>query len=346
MASDNSAITVLVTGGSGFLGSWVVHDLLLRGYTVRTTVRSLSREAAVRDLVLPKSDPTAPGRLSVYAAELMSDKGWQAAVQGCDYVQHVASPFPSSVPKDEDEVIKPAVEGTLRVLRACADAGVKRVVLTSSYAAIGYGHTTYSLDHPLSETDWSDPTSARIAAYQKSKTLAERAAWDFVATHPLELTVINPAGVFGPVLGVEGGRALGTSMSIIQKLLSGSLPAAPAISFGIVDVRDVSTLQILAMTNPKCKGERYLAVANDGKFVLLQDVAKACGTSIRTLPTWLTSVLAVFVPDLKMTQNEIGKQRTSTNKKARETFGIDFRPWEQSIKDSKESLQEFGIVKK
>src|SRR5438270_6409410 len=194
-----SQSTVLVSGGSGFVGAHCILQLLAAGYQVRTTVRNLKREADVRSM-LQQGGVDAGDRLSFVAADLERDAGWSAAVAGCDYVLHVASPFPANVPKDENELIIPAREGALRVLRAARDAGVKRVVLTSSFAAIGYGQTPQAA--PFNETNWTDPNSPGVSAYAKSKTLAERAAWDFVAQQGerLELSVVNPVGVFGPVL--------------------------------------------------------------------------------------------------------------------------------------------------
>src|SRR5215471_17128477 len=192
--------TALVTGGSGFIGCHCILQLLAAGYEVRTTVRNLKREADVRAML--KTGGAEPGeRLSFVAADLEKDAGWAEAVTGCEYVLHVASPLPPKEPKHEDELIVPAREGSLRVLRAARDAGVKRVVLTSSFAAIGYGHAPQ--DAPFNETSWTDPNGHDVLPYAKSKTLAERAAWEFIAAEGrgLELSVVNPVGVFGPVLG-------------------------------------------------------------------------------------------------------------------------------------------------
>ena len=191
---------VLVTGGSGFIGAHCILQLLNAGYRVRTTVRSLKREADVRAML--RVGGAEPGEsLSFVAADLMSDGGWPEAAAGCRYVLHVASPFPMNIPKHEDDLIVPAREGALRVLRAAREAGVKRVVLTSSFAAIGYGHAPQ--ETPFNETDWTDVNGKDVSAYAKSKTLAERAAWDFIAKEGdgLELSVVNPVGVFGPPSG-------------------------------------------------------------------------------------------------------------------------------------------------
>jgi len=249
--------TVLVTGGSGFIGCHCILQLLAAGYEVRTTVRNLNRETEVRAML--KVGGAEPGdRLSFIAADLEKDDGWPEAVTGCEYVLHVASPLPASVPKHEDELIVPAREGALRVLRAARDAGVKRVVLTSSFAAIGYGHEVQ--ETPFNETNWTNLNGDAVA-YVKSKALAERAAWDFIANEGgnLELAVINPVGVFGPVLGPD----YSTSILLVQRLMEAAMPGCPRLCFGLVDVRDVANLHLRAMTNPAAKGERFLALAGD-----------------------------------------------------------------------------------
>lgn len=235
---------VLVTGGSGFIGAHCILQLLDAGYRVRTTVRSLKREGDVRALL--KEGGADPGdRLSFIAADLMSDAGWPEAVAGCDFVLHVASPLPTTVPKDENELIVPAREGTVRVLRAARNAGVKRVVLTSSFAAIGYGHKQHA---PFSETDWTDPNAADLLPYPKSKTIAERAAWDFIARkgRTLELSVVNPVGVFGPVLGPDYSASILLGSSRV-----GTLPAAvPMRAFRI------SAISRIDMKSPETARKR------------------------------------------------------------------------------------------
>src|SRR5215469_6500314 len=258
---------VLVTGGSGFIGAHCILALLNAGYRVRTTVRSLKREGDVRAM-LKVGGVDAGERLSFVEADLMSDAGWPAAVAGCGYVLHVASPLPPSVPKHEDDLIVPARDGALRVLRAARDAGVKRVVQTSSFGAIGYGHKVR--EAPFDETDWTDVNGGDVIAYSKSKTLAERAAWDFIAKEGggLELAVVNPVGVFGPVLGPD----YSASILMVQRLMDGALPGCPKLYFGAVDVRDVADLHLRAMTQPAAKGERFLATAGD--FLTMQGIAQ------------------------------------------------------------------------
>src|SRR5262252_2814503 len=259
--------TVLVTGGSGFVAGHCILKLLAAGHQVRTTVRSLKRESEVRALL--KQAGAEPGdRLSFVAADLAQDAGWPQAVEACEFVLHVASPFPVGVPHHEDELIVPAREGALRLLRAARDAGVKRVVLTSSFAAIGYGHPSHRV--LFDETHWSDPNSAGLSAYAKSKTLAERAAWDFVSREGggLELSVVNPVLVLGPVLGPD----YAASIVLIKRLLDGSVPGCPQLQMGVVDVRDVADLHLGAMLHPAAKGERFLAAA--GAFMWVRDIAR------------------------------------------------------------------------
>lgn len=338
---------VLVTGGSGFIGAHCILQLLSAGYRVRTTVRSLAREADVRAM-LKAGSAKAGADLSFTAADLMSDAGWPEAAAGCDFALHVASPFPLGVPKDENELIVPAREGALRLLRAARDAGVKRVVLTSSFAAIGYGKKMGV--RPFTEEDWTDPNGQGVSAYVKSKTLAERAAWDFVAREggSLELSVVNPVGVFGPVLGPD----YSTSIQIVQRMMDGSVPGCPRLSFGAVDVRDVADLHLRAMTNPAAKSERFLAVAGDfiSMFQIAQilkarmgDAAKRVPT--RELPDWLVRTVALFDKSLGQIVPELGKMKNATNDKAKRVLGWQPRSNEESIVATAESLVSLGLLK-
>jgi dihydroflavonol-4-reductase len=338
---------VLVTGGSGFIGAHCILQLLNAGYRVRTTVRSLAREAEVRAML--KIGGAQPGdALSFVGADLMSDTGWPQAAAGCKYVLHVASPFPPKMPKDEDELIVPAREGALRVLKAARDARVERVVLTSSYAAIGYG--IEFTGRPFNEENWTDPNADDVSAYVKSKTLAERAAWDFIAraNGALELAVVNPVGVFGPVLGPD----YSTSIQIVQRLMDADVPGCPRLSFGIVDVRDVADLHLRAMTNPGAKGERFLAVAGD--FMTIEAIARllkarmgeaARRVPTRVLPDWLVRLVARFDKSVAYIVPELGKSRNATNAKARRVLGWSPRSNEDAIIATAESLVRLGLLK-
>ena len=339
--------TILVTGGSGFIGSHTILQLLDAGHRVRTTVRSLKREGDVRAML--KEGGAEPGdRLLFVAADLTNDSGWREAVSGCEYVLHVASPLPERVPKDENELIVPAREGTLRVLRASHDAGVKRVVLTSSFAAIGYGQKQRNA--PFNETDWTDPDGDDVLPYVKSKTLAERAAWDFIAKEggALELSVINPVGVFGPVLGPD----YSASILIVQRLMDGAMPGCPRMYFGVVDVRDVADLHIRAMTHPAAKGERFLAVGGD--FMSIAEIARVLknrmGAAARRVPTrevpnWIVRLVALKDPAAKQVLPELGKKKNGTNEKARRILGWTPRSNEEAIAATAESLLRLGLLR-
>jgi nucleoside-diphosphate-sugar epimerase len=339
--------TVLVTGGSGFIGSYCILQLLGAGHQVRTTVRNLNREPDVRALL--KQGGADPGdRLSFFAADLEKDAGWREAAVGCEFVLHVASPLPETVPNDENELIIPAREGALRVLRAARDTGVKRVVLTSSFAAIGYGHPERTT--PFMEADWTDPNGDDLLPYTKSKTLAERAAWDFMAKEggALELAVVNPVAVLGPVLG----RDYSASILLVQRMMDGAVPGCPRLYFGVVDVRDVADLHIRAMTNPAARGERFLAVAGD--FLSMLDIAKilrarmdaaAKRVPTRQVPNWLVRLFAWRDPAIKQILPELGKRKNATNEKAKRVLAWSPRSNEEAIVATAESLLRLGLLK-
>ena len=340
--------TVLVTGGSGFIGSQAIVQLLAAGHRVRTTVRSLQRESEVRSMLRQGgAEPDAP--LSFVAANLEADAGWNEAVAGCDYVLHVASPLPIGAPKHEDEIVVPARDGALRVLRAAHSAGVKRVVLTSSFAAVGYGHATQAT--VFDETYWTDPDVPGTTAYVKSKTFAERAAWQFVAAagRGLELSVVNPVVVLGPVLGAD----YSSSIQIVRRMLDGEIPGCPRLSFGVVDVRDVVDLHLRAMTYPQANGERFLAVAGD--FMSVRDIARllklrlgdrARRVSTLPLPDWLVRLAAVGNPTLRQVLPELGKIKNATSHKARALLGWSPRSSEECIVATATGLQQLGLLKR
>ena len=338
---------VLVTGGSGFIGAHCIIQLLNAGYQVRTSVRSLKRESEVREM-LRNGGVEAGDRLSFAEADLISDAGWAEAVAGCTYVLHVASPFPPAIPQHEDEVIIPARDGALRVLKAARDAGVKRVVLTSSYAAIGYGQREQK--KPYDETNWTDPNGDDVRAYVKSKTLAERAAWDFIAREggALELSVVNPVGVFGPVLGPD----YSTSILLVQRLMDGAMPGCPRLYFGCVDVRDVADMHLRCMTDPAAKGERFLAVA--GEFLSIVQIARILkrkmGAAAKRVPTlelpdFLVRMAAKGDPAVQQILPELGKRKDGTNAKARRVLGWTPRSNEECIVATAESMVRLGLLK-
>ena len=336
--------TVLVTGGSGFVASHIILQLLEAGHVVSTTVRSLQRVTGVRT-TLEGARAKPCDRLSFFAADLERDEGWPEALAGCEYVLHVASPMPPVAPKSEDEVIIPARDGVLRVLRAARDAKVKRVVLTSTCGAIYYGHPFQKT--PFDENSWTN-LEGEMSAYVKSKTIAERAAWDFMAAEGgvLELTVVNPSGIFGPALGPD----YSPSLDLVKRLMNGML-GCPQLYFGVVDVRDVADLHLRAMTSPAARGERFIAVA--GECMSMLDIAKVLkarlGDSARKVPTrqlpnWVVRLAARFDPAMQQLLPLLGKIRNATSAKAQRVLHWTPRSREDAVAATAESLVKLGIV--
>jgi dihydroflavonol-4-reductase len=336
------AETVLVTGGSGFLAGWCMVELLGQGYEVRTTVRDLGREAEVREAV--SAGGQAGEKIAVLVADLTGDDGWEEAVAGCDYVLHVASPFPPAQPKDPDELIVPAREGTRRVLRAALAASVKRTVVTSSVAAIGGGAKTPG---PLSEENWTDLDFDDLSPYVRSKTIAERAAWELVRDQGAEerLATVNPGAILGPLLS----RDASYSLEVIERLLKG-IPGTPKVGFSFVDARDVAALQVKAMQAPEAGGQRFIAVA---EFLWMAEVAatlrrelgeNAAKVPARGVPNLAVRAMALFDPGIRSITNQLGKKLTYSSAKAETTLGWTPRPLEQTIAETGRSMVELGVV--
>lgn len=337
---------VLVTGGSGYIAGFCLARLLQEGWKVRTTVRSLAREAELRAAVGKLVE--IGDRMEVVAADLTADAGWHEAVRGCDHVLHVASPLPSSNPKSDDDLVRPARDGALRVLRAARDEGVKRVVMTASTAAVSYGRGGRTT--PFTEADWSDAANlADTSAYERSKTLAERAAWDWMEREggALELVTINPGAVLGPVLG----RDFSASLDIVKKLMDGSMPGLPRFGWPLVDVRDIADLHYRAMLAPEARGQRYIGA---GPFYWMADIAKVLRERLptgakrvpkRALPNMLIRLSAMFDPVVRDRLFELGKFRPVSSDKARTGLGWSPRPNDEAIVATAESLIAEGIVK-
>ena len=337
----NGEQTVLVTGGSGFLGGWCVVEALRSGYRVRTTVRDLAREGEVRASVASQID--AGERLSVHAADLTSDAGWAEAIAGCDYVLHVASPFPPAQPKDPDELIVPARDGTLRVLRESLAAGVKRIVVTSSVAAVRNGRRDDGA-RELTEADWSDPDNTDLTPYTRSKTIAELAAWDFMREQGAaeRLVTVQPGAIIGPVLGADRSY----SLQAVERMVTGQMPGVPRLGFSFIDVRDVARLEVDALTAPEAGGQRLLAA---GTFLWLSDVgailrqqlgADAAKVPTRSVPNVVVRALSLFDPGIRSVVGELGKKTTYSLENARRRVGWQPRPVEESIVDCARSLLE------
>jgi nucleoside-diphosphate-sugar epimerase len=341
-SKPNSQTTVLVTGISGFLAGHIAVQLLQQGYRVRGTVRTVAKRGSVEASLRRGGAEDVEG-VECVEADLLQDKGWDEAVSGCDYVIHTASPFPASVPKDENELIRPAREGTLRVLRAAHRAGVQRVVLTSSIAATNYGSGV----SPYSEKDWTDVNGPQATPYYKSKTLAEQDAWAFARESGLALAVINPGLILGPLLNAEAG----TSLAVLHKLLRGDFPALPRFGMCVVDVRDVADAHLRAMRVPDAAGQRFIAA---GRFMWLSEIAAELHRAFpqlagkvpqRTLPNWLVKVFALFDPATGLIVRELGLEKAVDTSKARSVLGWSPRSEEEAIRAGVQSLVDMGLLK-
>jgi len=320
---------VLVTGGSGYMGTQLIAALLRDGRRVRATVRSLEREADVRAAVR-RGDADDSG-LEVVVADLTADEGWTAAAAGCEEVHHVATPIPAAQPDDPDELIVPAREGTLRALRAARDAGARRVVLTSSFAAVGYSPKP---DAEYTEADWTDPDMPGLPAYPRSKTIAERAAWDFIEREggETELVVVNPTFILGPTLTTQ----MRSSLQLTKAMLDGTMPVVRRQRFGVADLRDVADLHIRAMAAPEAAGKRFLALA-DGPTISFLEMAQILRERL--------GPLAERVP----TEEAPGPEPPRLiihNDRAREELGWRPRPAETTIVETAESLRDLGLLEK
>jgi len=341
---SDEAATVLVTGGSGYIGGWCVIELLKRGCRVKTTVRNLAREADVRAAIAKATDPG--NRLSFHAADLMADAGWDEAAEGCDYVLHVASPLGVAEPKDPDELIVPAREGARRAVTAAIKAGVKRVVLTSSVAATSTGPGRP--DSLSDETRWTDLNDPRVGAYGRSKTIAEKTAWEVIeaAGGATTLATVNPTLVLGPVLSGDYSE----SVQVVERLVSGRVPGIPRLGFNIVDVRDVADLHIRAMTAPEAAGQRFIAAGAWAWMAELAALAKArLGADggrvpTRKVPDFVIRLAGLFDKDLGSVTPGLGVKHDYTSAKAQNLLGWRPRPLEETVMDCARSLIAAGLV--
>ncbi|THD82041.1 MAG: aldehyde reductase [Phenylobacterium sp.] len=336
---------VLVTGGSGYIGSWCVIGLLQQGYVVRTTIRNLAREAEARARIVKAADPG--NRLSFHAADLMDDAGWDAAAEGCDYVLHVASPLGVAEPKDPNELITPAREGAKRAIRAAIKAGAKRVVMTSSVAATSL--SDHAGDWTCDETTWTDPNQRGVSAYAQSKTLAERAAWELIAAEggKTTLAVVNPALVIGPVLGGDYSE----SIQVVERLVSGRIPGLPRLGFNIVDVRDVADLHIRAMTVPAAAGQRFIAA---GHWAWMRDLAELLRAKLepsvakkiptRNVPDFVVRLIGLVDRDLGSVTPSLGRKHDHSSAKAQDKLAWKPRSTEETVLDCARSLIAQGLV--
>lgn len=334
------AETVLVTGGTGYVGGWAIVALLEQGYDVRTTVRSLAKGDAVRAAVGEAGE-----RLSFAAADLLNDDGWDVAMEGVDYVLHVASPLGDENSKDANALIVPARDGALRVLQAATRAGVKRVVMTS--AANAASPASYTEDGVTDETLWTID-DRKLPAYRRSKTLAEKAVWDFMATYdgPIELTTVLPGAVLGPILSADN---VGTTR-IVQRMLAGKMPGTPKIGLEVVDVRDLVDLHIRAMLAPEAAGERFLGT---GEFVWMREIAAALRDGLgaqaakvptRELPNFVVRLASITDPSLRALTISLGRRNRHTTAKAERVLGWKPRPAADTVVECARSLIEHGVA--
>jgi nucleoside-diphosphate-sugar epimerase len=340
--AEGDGKTVLVTGGSGYLAGWCIVELLRRGYRVRATVRDPSREHEVHTAV--DSEVDSHHNLTVHQADLLSDEHWDHVIEDCDYVLHVASPLPVSQPKDADVLIRPAREGTERVVSRALNAGVERIVLTSSVAAIRGGNEGQRLD----ESVWTDLSAPDLTPYVQSKTIAEQAAWGLAAERDARerVAAVNPTVIIGPTLSDDTSA----SLEVIQRLLKG-MPAMPRLSFGFVDVRDVADLELRAMTAPEAGGERFVA---NTQTMWMADVAqvlrerlgeRASKVPTRIAPDLLVRAMAMFDGGIRSFKSSLGKRTEFRTTKAQDVLGWSPRPIEETIAESAESLIDHGVVK-
>ena len=333
--------TVLVTGGSGYIAGFLIRQLVAEGWTVKATIRSLKREQAVRAaLAVPDAS------LTCFAADLMDDAGWAEAVAGCSPVAHVASPFPPHAVKHEDELIVPAREGALRALRFAAEAGVRRFVMTSSVAAIAYGHK--GIERLYTEADWTDVNAPGLGAYVKSKTVAERAARDWMAAHggAMEFCTVNPSAVLGPLPSDD----YSASIEFVKRLIDGSMPGYPRLGFAVVDVRDLADLHVRVLNAPGIANERFIGA---GPFMMMREVGEilrerlgpeARGLPKRNIPDFVIRLMAVFDSSIRQVTGELGRTRAASSDHARDVLGWVPRPAEESIVDTARSLIDRGLV--
>jgi len=328
---------VLVTGASGFIAEHCIIELLKNGYSVKGSLRTMSREQEVRDAIKTEIDDS---NLEFCKLDLLDDAGWEDAMRDCDYLMHVASPFVIEDPKDENELIKPAKEGTLRALNAAKKAGIKRVVLTSSVAAVNSHMKSGTSDH----TTWTNINSKYVTPYQKSKTIAEKAAWDFYNnqenSNKMELAVINPGGVMGPQLGNDLG---GASTQIVSQLISGKFPMIPALSFPFIDVRDVAILHVKAMTTPEADGKRFIAAHSEPTWMYqVAEVLSAAGyekIKLKKAPSFMLKLIGLFDNKTKSLVPMLDKYVPCDNSQTVKVLNWEPMPWEQAFIEHAKSIE-------
>lgn len=337
---------VLVTGASGFVGKWVVIELLRGGYRVRGTVRSEAKAAQVRETIAKVLGTEAAGRLETVQCDLLDDRGWAEAMAGTSAVMHVATQILAEEPKDSNLVIRPALEGTERVLRFANAAGVKRVIITSSIATVGYGHGQISGKRTYSETDFTNLDGMKWTwAYCIGKTRAERMAWEFAKANGIGLTTIHPGMILGPAVDTDTS----ISLSLVSSLLDGSVPAMPNNGFTVSDVRDVAEMHVRALEAPAAAGERYLATGTYLPFARVADILReaypAANVTMKTVPDWLIKIMVRFNSPIRQIINDIGNEKHYDGTKGEALLGHPFRSPQEATLSAAKSLIDIGVVK-
>jgi nucleoside-diphosphate-sugar epimerase len=335
---------ILVTGASGFVGKWCVVKLLEKGYRVRGTVRSEAKAALVRKTVAGLVGEAAADRLDLVEADILADAGWPEAMAGVDAVMHVATVIRGDEPKDSSVVVRPAVEGTERVLRMAHQAGIRRVILTSSIATVGYGHGQTTGRRVYDETYFTKLEDMRWTwAYCVGKTRAERAAWDYARANGMELTTIHPGAIIGPALDEDASISVG----MVSGLLDNSTPALPSNGFSIIDVRDVADMHVAALEHPESIGQRYLATAEYMPFpkvaAIVQELYPDRKIVQRTVPDWVIRLVARFGGPARQIINDIGNEKIFDGSKGEKMMGRPYISGRQSIKDTADSVIRLGL---
>ncbi len=329
---------VLLTGISGFVGQHCAVELLEKGYAVRGSLRNLSKEQEVREGIAKSID--AKGNLEFCELDLLNDIGWDKAMEGCDYVLHVASPFVIAEPKDENEMIKPAVEGTLRALKAAKKAGVKKLVLTSSTVAMAGDKKK----NHLTQTSWTNPKMDKVSVYMKSKTLAEQAAWDFykneASENKMELTVVNPGPIYGPTLT---GNLSGASMSMIKDIITGKMPMLPNSHYVMSDVRDIAKIHVAALENTMSNGKRFIVTSEKPySFVGIASILKENGfkkASPRKAPSFMVKFMSLFNSEMKGMLPFVDAEVSADISQTREVFNWKPLSFEKTVLDTANSIK-------
>ena len=329
---------VLLTGVSGFVGQHCAVELLKNGYIVRGSIRNISKEKEVREGIAKVID--AKNNLEFCQLDLLSDKGWDKAMEGCDYLLHVASPFVIAEPKDENEMIKPAIEGTLRALNAAKKAGVKKVVLTSSTVAM----TGDKKKNHLTQESWTNSKTDKVSAYMKSKTLAEKAAWDFYknqdSSSKMELTVVNPGPIYGPTLT---GNLSGASMSMIRDIITGKVPMLPNANYVMSDVRDIAQIHVQAIENDQSNGQRFIVTSEQPySFLSVASILKKNGykkANPKKAPSFLLKFMSIFSSEMKGMLPFVDSMVTADITLTKKTFNWQPIPFEKTIVDTAKSIQ-------